>query len=714
MTAVQPIKPLILVVDDDRAMRMLLRRVMEQEGYRVAEAPDGARAVEAFRELRPDIVLMDGVMPVMDGFAACAQLIREPMGAHTPVLMITSLDDNVSVNQAFAAGASDYVTKPIHWAVLRQRVRRLLRARQAEDGMRESERRLATLLSNLPGMAYRRANDPAWAMEFVSEGAVDLTGFQSEALASDGGIPYAQLIHPHDREVVHNDVQNALREQRAYQLTYRILCANGEEKWVWEQGRGVVSPEGTLVALEGFVTDITERKLFEEQLAHQAFHDRLTNLPNRALFMDRLDHALARAARRENSVAVLFMDLDQFKAINDTLGHKAGDQLLQCIGTRLQQCLRPGDTAARFGGDEFTLLLEDIVGMNDAIQVAERIAEQLKAPFMLEGHNIYVTTSIGIAISASTQDRPDDLLRNADMALYEAKYKGKNRFAVFDPRMNSRTWERVELEADLRRALESAEFTVVYQPVVNLETGVVSEVEALLRWNHPKRGLLLPAEFLPLAEEIGLLIPIGAWVLTNACRQAQQWRALHSSGPGVTVSVNLSARQFRFPQLVEQVAQTLKEYELDPAFLKLEVAEHVMMEHVESTVDVLHALKSIGVQIAVDDFGTGYSALGSLKRFPLDTLKIDRAFVHGLGRNAEDSAIMRAVIAFATALGIDVIAKGIETAAQVQELRKLGCTYGQGYYFVKPLAADAMNALVGAPGTYSGAQLWAMIEAAHT
>jgi EAL domain-containing protein (putative c-di-GMP-specific phosphodiesterase class I) len=279
--------------------------------------------------------------------------------------------------------------------------------------------------------------------------------------------------------------------------------------------------------------------------------------------------------------------------------------------------------------------------------------------------------------------------------------------------MNSRNWERVELEADLRRALESAEFTLMYQPMLNLETGAVSEVEALLRWNHPKRGLLLPAQFLPLAEETGLLIPIGAWVLTNACRQAQAWRELHPSGPKITVSVNLSARQFRFPQLIEQVAQTLKECKLDPAFLRIEVAEHVMMEHVESTVDVLHALKSIGVQIAVDDFGTGYSALGSLKRFPLDTLKIDRSFVHGLGRNAEDSAIVRAVIAFATALGIDVIAKGIETAAQLQELRELGCRYGQGYYFVNPLAADALNALLGAAGTYSGAQLWAVIEAAH-
>ncbi len=710
MTSVQSIKPLILIVDDDRAMRMLLRRVMEQEGYRVAEAPDGARAVEAFRELRPDIVLMDGVMPVMDGFDACAHLKREPTGSNTPVLMITSLDDNVSVNQAFAAGASDFVTKPIHWAVLRQRVRRLLRARHAEEGMRESERRLATLLSNLPGMAYRRANDTLWTMTFVSEGAVDLTGFRADQLVSENGIPYAELINPDDREVVHNDVQNALRDQRAYQLTYRIMCASGEEKWVWEQGRGVLSPEGTLIALEGFITDVTERKLFEEQLSHQAFHDRLTNLPNRALFMDRLDHALARAARRDNSVALLFMDLDHFKTINDTLGHKAGDQLLHGVGIRLQECLRPGDTAARFGGDEFTLLLEDIVGVQDAVQVAERIAEKLTAPFTLEGHELFVTTSVGIAMSGSGQERPDDLLRNADMALYEAKYKGKNRYAVFDPRMNSRTWERLELETDLRRALDSNEFSLAYQPVLELETGIVSEVEALLRWDHPKRGVLQPAQFLPLAEETGLLIPIGMWVLHQACQQAQEWRKRNTEGPGFAVSVNLSARQFRHPMLVEHIAQILKETQLESRLLKLEVAEYVMMEHVDSTVGVLRELKALGVQIAVDDFGTGFSALGSLKRFPLDTLKIDRSFVHGLGRNAEDSAIVRAVVAFASALGVDVIAEGIETTAQLRELRDLGCRYGQGFYYVKPLAADAIDELVNA--AYSGAKVWSIAETA--
>lgn len=708
MISLQIIKPLILIVDDDRAMRMLLRRVMEQEGYRVAEAADGASAVEAFRELRPQMVLLDGVMPVMDGFDACARLRNEPTGATTPILMITSLDDNVSVNQAFSAGASDYITKPIHWAVLRQRMRRLLRASHAEDGMRESQRRLATLLSNLPGMAYRRANDADWTMEFVSEGASDLTGFESDALVGNRSVPYAQLINPDDREVVHNDVQNALREQRAYQLTYRILCANGEEKWVWEQGRGVISPEGTLVALEGFITDVTERKLFEEQLSHQAFHDRLTNLPNRALFMDRLDHALARAARRDNSVALLFMDLDQFKTINDTLGHKAGDQLLQGVGQRLQSCLRPGDTAARFGGDEFTLLLEDIVGIGDAIMTAERIAEYLKVPFTLEGHDVFVTTSIGIAISMSAQERPDDLLRNADMALYEAKYKGKNRYAMFDPRMNSRTWERLELETDLRRALESDEFSLAYQPIVELETGAVVEVEALLRWNHPKRGLLMPAQFLPLAEETGLLIPIGAWVLTHACQQVKTWQQ-SPEGSHLAVCVNLSMRQFRHPLLNELIDQILKETGLDAHYLKLEIAEDVMMEHAESTTTILRDLKAMGVRVAVDDFGTGYSALGSLKRFPLDTLKIDRSFVHGLDRTAEDSAIVRAVIAFATALSMNVVAEGIESREQLHELRELGCRYGQGYHFAKPLTVSTIDAALRAAAD-SGSPNWAIME----
>jgi diguanylate cyclase (GGDEF)-like protein/PAS domain S-box-containing protein len=703
MTNVQPLKPLILVVDDDRAMRMLLRRVMEQEGFRVAEAEDGSRCLEAYRELHPDMVLLDAVMPVMDGFEACARLKAEPNGFNTPVLIITSLDDSVSVNQAFAAGASDYVTKPIHWAVLRQRVRRLLRARQAEEGMRESERRLATLLSNLPGMAYRSASDASWSMEFVSEGAMALTGYHADALLASGGGLFATLINNDDLEKVQNDVQTALGQQRAYQLTYRIRCADGTEKWVWEQGRGVVAMDGTLVALEGFITDITERKLVEEQLAHQAFHDRLTNLPNRALFMDRLDHALARSARREHSVAVLFMDLDQFKMINDTLGHKAGDQLLLGVGMRLASCLRPGDTAARFGGDEFTLLLEDIDAIDDAIEVAERVAKQLTAPFSLEGHEIYVTTSIGIALSGSSHERPDDLLRNADMALYEAKYKGKNRYAVFDPRMNSRTWERLELESDLRRALEREEFALAYQPVVHLDTGVVVEVEALLRWNHPKRGLLLPAQFLPLAEETGLVIPIGAWVLRHACLQAKTWTDLDANGSGPVISVNLSRREFSHSRLVEAVAQALRETELDPRRLKLEIAEHVLIEHIESSLDMLRDLKSLGVQLAVDDFGTGYSALGSLKRFPVETLKIDRTFVQSLGRHAEDNAMVRAVIAFASALGMHIIAEGVETEAQARALRDLGCVYGQGFFLVNPLSGKALQHMLNGVTVYCDA-----------
>jgi diguanylate cyclase (GGDEF)-like protein len=439
--------------------------------------------------------------------------------------------------------------------------------------------------------------------------------------------------------------------------------------------------------------DVSERRALEQKLERQAFHDTLTGLPNRFLFMDRLDHALARSTREAFKVAVLFLDLDDFKTVNDSLGHKAGDGALIAVGSRIASCVRPGDTVARLGGDEFTVLLTDLQDGAEALRVAERVVERLQTPLDVEDHEIFITPSIGVALSRSRTDRPDDLLREADIALYEAKKDGKGRFVVFHPNMHSQSLDRLQMDAELRQAIERGEFKIYYQPVLELETGKVVKTEALVRWEHPRHGLVSPNEFVPLAEETGLIVPIGQWVIEQACVQALAWQAQHISQPPIGIGVNLSARQIQHPSLVGDVARVLRETGLAPGCLEFEITESVAMEDVKATAATLRELKSLGVSLAIDDFGTGYSTLSYLKRYPVDTLKLDRSLIEEIGRDRGDTAIVRAVIAFAKTLNLQVIAEGIETSEQLVQLRALGCDLGQGYYFSRPLPGDAAEAL---------------------
>jgi diguanylate cyclase (GGDEF)-like protein/PAS domain S-box-containing protein len=440
--------------------------------------------------------------------------------------------------------------------------------------------------------------------------------------------------------------------------------------------------------------DITERKAFERDLQHLAFHDTLSGLPNRALFLDRLERALARADRYRRSIAVMFLDLDNFKVVNDSLGHEVGDELLAAVANRLRATLREEDTAARLGGDELAVLVEDIVDEQCVVEIARRISLSMTAPIVLNGRELFVTFSIGIALSTPGHDRPDTLLRNADLAMYRAKANGKAGFQVFDPSMTISALERMELETDLRHALDRGELRVVYQPIMSLNDGQVSELEALVRWDHPTRGMIPPTQFVPLAEETGLIVGIGQWVLEEACRRARAWHLAHPTEPLITISVNLSARQFLLADLVEEVARVLWESRLEPATLKLEITESVLMRDIDGTIEKLWALKSLGVQLAIDDFGTGYSSLSYLKQFPVDTLKIDRSFVSGLGQDTNDTAIVRSVVALAKSLNLAVTGEGIETSEQLGQLQSLGCDRGQGYLFAMPLDVDDVATLL--------------------
>jgi diguanylate cyclase len=448
-------------------------------------------------------------------------------------------------------------------------------------------------------------------------------------------------------------------------------------------------------ALGRSITYAVERKAAEMELSHKAMHDPLTGMPNRTLFLDRLKHGVMRAKRHHSLIGVMFVDLDKFKPINDRYGHEAGDRLLTAVAGRLQDGLRASDTAARFGGDEFMILCEDVAGQQDVVNIAQRILTAIEEPFEIAGERLSVKASMGIAITDGKADTAESLIRNADAAMYGAKQQDAA-YEIFDDGIRTRVRERVELEHDLRRAVSESEFRLLYQPQMSLHSGEIVGLEALLRWDHPTRGLIEPAEFLWLAEETGVIKSLGDWVLAESCRQAEHWR---EAGPGCTplrVCVNLSARQHADPALVETVSRVVDEAGIEPSSLCLEITEGIVMQDEEAALGTLRALKDLGVMISMDDFGSSQSSLGALKRFPLDVLKVDRSFVAGLGEEAEDAAIVTAVINMAHALGLVTVADGVETRRQLEQLKQVGCDVGQGYYFARPRPAEAIAQLLGA------------------
>jgi diguanylate cyclase (GGDEF)-like protein len=441
--------------------------------------------------------------------------------------------------------------------------------------------------------------------------------------------------------------------------------------------------------------EVAERRQIEEQLRHNAFHDGLTDLANRALFTDHLQLALARAKRHEGyRFAVLFLDLDRFKVVNDSLGHVVGDKLLVGIARRLETAVRPGDTVSRLGGDEFTVLLDDLSDAGEAEAVAGRLLRELAMPYNLGGHEVFVSVSIGVAVSSADYHRPEELLRDADTAMYRAKQLGKARYEVFDQAMHARAVDRLEMERDLRRAVERQEFFLQYQPIVSLDTGAVRGFEALVRWQHPERGLILPAKFIPVAEETGMILPIGMWVLGEACRQIRRWQELYPADEPLTINVNLSGKQFTQPDLLEQIEAVLRQTGLDPRSLKLEITESVVMEDIQTATRTLERLRALGVELSIDDFGTGYSSLSYLQRFPVSTLKIDRSFVSRMTESEGTAEIVRTIMRLAQNLGMDVVAEGVETERQREQLKALECEFGQGYYFSKPMDGGVAEALL--------------------
>ena len=578
----------------------------------------------------------------------------------------------------------------IHDAVEAENLRRQ-RDAAAREGelMRRSEQRLSVLIQNLSDVILIVDRDAR--ILYQSPTVETIWGHAAAALVRR---PLTALVHPDDRQTV-TGLWHRLHDlpggTRSVELRLRLRGG------AWRQAELVMTNLIHEPSIGGIVVtarDIEQRKAYEQRLTRQAFYDDLTNLPNRVLCRDRLDQALERSGRSGSRIALLLVDLDGFRLVNDGLGHPAGDQLLVAAAARLLEACRPDDTLGRPGGDEFMLILDGLPDDFAASQFAEAVTRIFEQPFTLGGRSLAVTASVGIAVGGAAQCGANMLLRNADLAMSRAKATGKGRAVLFDASLDGDGLAQMELEAELRQALERDELCVHYQPIVELDTGRLLEVEALVRWNHPKRGLLLPCDFIPLAEATGLIIPLGQQVLERACRQAARWQSAYASDPPLTVSVNLSPRQLQQPLLDVQIATTLRRAGLDPTCLKLEITEGVIMNDVERTIPILDRLKAGSVKLAIDDFGTGYSSLAYLSRLPLDVLKIDRSFISGIAQNQNDLAIVQAIISLAKSLRLSVTAEGIETAAQAAILAGLSCDRGQGYLFSRPVEAAVMTRMI--------------------
>lgn len=681
----------LLIVDDNEANRDMLSRRLERRGYTTTMVENGQQALQAVQSKEFDVILLDVMMPDMNGLEVLKILRLTYDPDALPVIMVTAKDESSDIVTALEYGANDYITKPIDFAVACARIRNQVRHKQARIALQESEERYA--------LAVRGANDGLWDWNLDTNEVYFSPRWKTMLGCSEDEVEHTMeawfnRVHPQDRDPLEAAIIAHLHRQTPhFECEHRISHKDGTYRWVLCRGVAIHNAEGKALRMAGSQTDITERKIA----------DALTGLPNRLLFMDRLERAITRAKRRPQYLfAVLLLDLDRFKMINEGLGHGLGDELLIAIAHRLENYLRScsivtrfGETPtlARFGGDEFVVLLDDIHDINDATRVAERLQEQLTAPFLLNEHEVFISASLGIALSTTGYDHSGDLLRDADTAMYRAKARGKARHEIFDTDMHARAVARLQVETALRWAVEREEFLVFYQPVIHLPTGCIRSFEALLRWHHPHRGIVSPTEFIPIAEENGLIIPMGWWILREACRQMHLWQQQFPEYEHLSISVNLSGKQFAQPDLVKRIARTLQETGLLASSLKLEVTESVLIDNATAA-DMLRQLRDMGIQLSMDDFGTGYSSLSYLYRFPMQFLKIDQAFIARMGTGRGTEEMVRTIITMGHDLGMQVIAEGVETAEHLATLRALGCEYAQGFLFSHPAEAHTMAALL--------------------
>ena len=670
--------PLVLIADDDPTQVVLMQEVLQQSGYRVLTAQDGKLALEIFNQANPDIVLLDVDMPLMNGFEVCESIRASETDWKTPIFIVTGLEDQSSVERAYQIGATDFISKPIAWPVLPHRLRYALRANTAFNDLRG-------LIRAVPDSIFV-VNKVGEVVENVSSTDVNHTQ-RLRALTAASQIDF----YPFENDETAKACIRRAIEVGKPQVYERAL----EEFDVDLETRFIARDENSVLAI---VRDITQRKEDEKRIHDLAYYDELTGLPNRQLFSQSLDKTIASARRHDQKFAILFIDLDRFKRINDTLGHSVGDKLLIDVGSRLAECTRSTDCCtqlaqvsereiglARFGGDEFVLKLSDMDSESSVSQIADRIISVLTPPFSCDGHQFVITPSVGIAMFPQDGRTGEDLIMNADTAMYRAKSAGRNNYKFFSETMRVKSLHRLDLEAEIRNAINQNEFEVYFQPKVDVGTWSVVGAEALLRWHHPERGWISPNQFIPIAEETGLITVIDRWVLRKTCEQIRAWSALTSEI--VPLSVNVSAHHFHADGLINDVLGVVSDTGINASNLELEITESILMHDLDSTAVALKKLKDAGVQLSVDDFGTGYSSLSYLKKLPIDTIKIDRSFIENVHVDKDDAAICSAILAMARKLGLKVVAEGVELNEQLEFLKRQRCDQMQGFLFSQAVPA---------------------------
>ncbi len=697
--------PLALVVDDDNSLRMVMGAALRKVGFDVIDAEDGQRGLARFQSDQPDLILLDVVMPVMDGFETCATIRKLPEGIYTQILMVTGLDDTDSINRAFDVGADGFVTKPINPVMLGYRGRYMLRAGQAFRELYQNRNRLDKM-QKLAKLGNWQVN-LATREFFCSREACML-------LALRGGCKWvtyedflAQVI-PSERDKVRDAIDTAVEEKKSINLEYITLLPDGTQKHILNQGEILFDASGTPETLLGVVQDVTQLKEAEEEIRLLAFYDGLTGLANRMLFLDRLEHIIARAKRNNEIFAILYLDLDRFKRVNDTLGHHVGDLLLKNVAETLKRNIRRSDTVTRFrsedsdsviarlGGDEFTVLLTDIRDTESAAMVARRLIQAIPTTYQCDGHDVSVTTSIGISLYPQDGQNVTALLKNADSAMYQAKNSGRNNYQFYEESLNRAAIQRFSIENDMKKALDREEFALFYQPKIDLSTRKIVGAEALIRWFHPEKGMIVPDDFISIAEESGLIIDINRWVLHNACEQWNEWREAGLSPP--RIAVNLSGYRFAHQNIIESMEDILRSCSIDGHNLEVEITENVLMRDTVETITTLKRIKALGIVMTLDDFGTGYSSLRYLTSFPFDAIKIDRSFVMECTEQEDKYVIVRTIVAMGHSLEKRIIAEGIETKEQLELIKGCGCDEAQGYYFSPAVASGDFPALL-AQGT---------------